>query len=99
MSFSPITGLVYLPIHDVKQHSLVRTSFLKRGKLRGLGSGAANPRAGSVEQPIATNSAILSTAGNLVFQGEGTGEFAAYSADGGRKCGPSKRDRPFIRCQ
>ncbi|MGE5109618.1 MAG: c-type cytochrome, partial [Acidobacteriaceae bacterium] len=39
----------------------------------------------SVEQPIAINSSTLSTAGNLVFQGQGTGEFAAYSADAGRK--------------
>jgi quinohemoprotein ethanol dehydrogenase len=28
---------------------------------------------------------VLSTAGNLVFHGEGTGEFAAYAADTGRK--------------
>ena len=39
----------------------------------------------SVTEPIATNGAVLSTAGNLVFQGQGTGEFAAYSADSGRK--------------
>jgi hypothetical protein len=26
------------------------------------------------------NGAVLSTAGNLVFQGQGTGEFAAYAA-------------------
>ena len=39
----------------------------------------------SVEQPIAVNSSTLSTAGNLVFQGEGTGEFSAYAADSGKK--------------
>jgi quinohemoprotein ethanol dehydrogenase len=39
----------------------------------------------SVEQPIAVNSSTLSTAGNLVFQGEGTGEFRAYAADSGKK--------------
>jgi len=32
----------------------------------------------SVEEPIATNGGVLSTAGNLVFQGQGTGEFAAF---------------------
>jgi quinohemoprotein ethanol dehydrogenase len=31
------------------------------------------------------NSGVLSTTGNLVFHGEGTGEFAAYAADSGRK--------------
>ena len=39
----------------------------------------------SVEQSIAVNSSTLSTAGNLVFQGEGTGEFSAYAADSGKK--------------
>lgn len=39
----------------------------------------------SVEEPIATNGGVLSTAGNLVFQGQGTGEFAAYSAGNGKK--------------
>ena len=38
-----------------------------------------------MEQPIAVNSSTLSTAGNLVFQGEGTGEFSAYAADSGKK--------------
>jgi quinohemoprotein ethanol dehydrogenase len=39
----------------------------------------------SVEHPVIVNGGVLSTAGNLVFQGEGTGEFAAYAADSGRK--------------
>jgi quinohemoprotein ethanol dehydrogenase len=39
----------------------------------------------SVEEEIATNGGMLSTAGNLVFQGQGTGEFAAYAADTGKK--------------
>src|SRR5258708_12741264 len=39
----------------------------------------------SVEEQIATNGGVLSTAGNLVFQGQGTGEFAAYAADSGKK--------------
>jgi quinohemoprotein ethanol dehydrogenase len=38
-----------------------------------------------VEEPIATNGGVLSTAGNLVFQGQGNGEFAAYAADSGKK--------------
>ena len=39
----------------------------------------------TAEEPIATNGGVLSTAGNLVFQGQGTGEFAAYAADNGKK--------------
>ena len=39
----------------------------------------------SVEHRVVVNSGVLSTAGNLVFQGEGTGEFAAYSAVDGAK--------------
>jgi len=35
----------------------------------------------SVEEPIATNGGVLSTGGQSVFQGQGTGEFAAFAAD------------------
>src|SRR6202043_3503960 len=38
----------------------------------------------SVLEQIATNGGVLSTAGNVVFQGQGTGEFAAYAADSGK---------------
>jgi quinohemoprotein ethanol dehydrogenase len=38
----------------------------------------------SVPQLLPTNSGVLSTAGNLVFQGEGTGVFEAFAADTGR---------------
>ncbi|HEX8783091.1 MAG TPA: PQQ-dependent dehydrogenase, methanol/ethanol family, partial [Steroidobacteraceae bacterium] len=34
---------------------------------------------------VGTNGGVLSTAGNLVFEGRGTGEFAAYRADSGEK--------------
>jgi mono/diheme cytochrome c family protein len=39
----------------------------------------------SVMRRFPTNGGVLSTAGNLVFQGEGAGEFAAFSADKGQK--------------
>lgn len=38
-----------------------------------------------VKQPTISNGGVLSTAGNLVFQGTGDGRFAAYSADKGEK--------------
>ncbi|HLK19736.1 MAG TPA: PQQ-binding-like beta-propeller repeat protein [Bryobacteraceae bacterium] len=84
MSYSPLTGLVYLPLHDVKKHSLAPHEFPEEGKLLAWDPVSESAR-WVVEQPIATNSGVLSTAGNLVFQGEGTGEFAAYSADSGKK--------------
>jgi quinohemoprotein ethanol dehydrogenase len=34
---------------------------------------------------VGTNGGVLSTAGNLVFEGTGTGEFVAYRADSGEK--------------
>jgi quinohemoprotein ethanol dehydrogenase len=84
MSYSPITGLVYLPLHDPKERPLTGDEFPEEGKLL-----AWDPRTQSVRwsvtEPIATNSAVLSTAGNLVFQGQGTGEFSAYAADSGHK--------------
>lgn len=38
-----------------------------------------------VDEEVGTNGGVLSTAGNLVFQGTGTGDFAAYRADTGEK--------------
>ena len=84
MSYSPLTGLVYIPVHDVKAHTLAPDEFPEEGKLLAWDPVSESAR-WVVEQPIATNSGVLSTAGNLVFQGEGTGEFAAYTADSGRK--------------
>lgn len=84
MSFSPLTGLVYLPMHDVKSHTVAPNEFPEEGKLLAWDPVKESAR-WTVEQPIATNSGVLSTAGNLVFQGEGTGEFAAYAADKGNK--------------
>lgn len=84
MSYSPITGLVYLPLHDPKKTPLKPGEFPEEGKLLAWDPVSQSSR-WSVDEPIATNSAVLSTAGNLVFQGQGTGEFAAYAADSGRK--------------
>jgi quinohemoprotein ethanol dehydrogenase len=84
MSFSPITGLVYLPLHDPKLQPLTPGEFPEEGKLVAWDPVSQSVR-WTVTEPIATNSAVLSTAGNLVFQGEGTGEFAAYTADSGHK--------------
>jgi quinohemoprotein ethanol dehydrogenase len=38
-----------------------------------------------VTLPVEINGGVLTTAGNLVFHGDASGEFAAYAADTGRK--------------
>ena len=96
MSYSPVTGLVYVPTTD----RAISLQPAAHGEERRPGEGAwaaafdgrlvawdpvSESVRWSVEQPIAVNSSTLSTAGNLVFQGEGTGEFSAYAADSGKK--------------
>ena len=93
MSYSPVTGLVYVPTTD-RRATLETPPNSEQDQTRGEGAWAAafdgrlvawDPASQSVrwsvEQPIAVNSSTLSTAGNLVFQGE----FSAYAADSGKK--------------
>jgi len=84
MSFSPVTGLVYIPAHSRRSGEPAPGEFPEIGKLIAWDPVSQSER-WSVEQKISTNSGTLATAGNLVFQGEGTGEFSAYTADQGRK--------------
>ncbi len=84
MSFSAVTGLVYIPLTDTRNRKPAPGQTLLGGRLLAWDPVSQSAR-WSVEQPIAVNGGVLSTAGNLVFEGEGTGEFAAYSADAGRK--------------
>jgi len=96
MSYSPVTGLVYVPATD--RRSALQAPADGEEETRGEGAWASafdgrlvawDPVSESVrwsvEQPMAVNGSTLSTAGNLVFQGEGTGEFSAYAADSGKK--------------
>lgn len=101
MSYSPVTGLVYIPTTD--RRSSIRSSTrssTEPAQEEPVGEGAwagafdgrlvawdpvSESARWSAELPIAVNSSVLSTAGNLVFQGEGTGEFDAYAADSGKK--------------
>ena len=89
MSYHPGTGLVYIPATDRKPntHAPVETGewmAQTEGRLIAWDPVAQSER-WSVEEQIATNGGVLSTAGNLVFQGQGTGEFAAFTADTGKK--------------
>jgi quinohemoprotein ethanol dehydrogenase len=98
MSYSPETGLVYIPTTD--RRSSIPSSSRATPQDEPMGEGAwaggfdgrlvawdpvSESGRWSAELPIAVNSSVLSTAGNLVFQGEGTGEFVAYAADSGKK--------------
>ncbi|HUO16467.1 MAG TPA: PQQ-binding-like beta-propeller repeat protein [Verrucomicrobiae bacterium] len=89
MSYDAGTGLVYIPATDRKPetHAEVETGEWMQqteGRLVAWNPVSQSER-WSVEEEIATNGGVLSTAGNLVFQGQGTGEFAAYTADTGKK--------------
>ncbi|WP_016744192.1 PQQ-dependent dehydrogenase, methanol/ethanol family [Rhizorhabdus wittichii] len=63
-----------------------------RRQIRGMMGGAlvawdpkARKRVWSVPMPLPWNGGVLSTASGLVFQGNGTGDFAAYDATSGKK--------------
>ncbi len=84
MSYNPDTGLVYVPIMDMRRGAVVPNAYPMVGRLLAWDPVRQAPR-WSVEHPIIVNSGVLSTAGNLVFQGQGSGEFDAYAADSGQK--------------
>jgi quinohemoprotein ethanol dehydrogenase len=89
MSYSTLTGLVYIPTTDRKADAKAAVESGEsgvglEGRLIAWDPVTQSAR-WSVEEPIATNGGVLSTAGNLVFQGQGTGEFAAYAADSGKQ--------------
>jgi quinohemoprotein ethanol dehydrogenase len=83
MSYDPRTGLVYIPTYDAATTAEGRPR-VSAGRLVAWNPVTESAR-WSIQQTLPTNSGVLSTAGNLVFQGEGTGEFDAYSADHGDK--------------
>lgn len=89
MSYNALTGLVYIPTTDRRPASrgpVESGEWMQdtEGRLIAWDPLTQSVR-WSVEEPIATNGGVLSTAGNLVFQGQGNGEFAAYAADSGKK--------------
>lgn len=85
MSFNPATRLLYIPIMDRRRAPPPSPDALPMvGRLVAWDPDTLSTR-WSVEHPLIINSGVLSTGGNLVFQGQGTGEFAAYAADTGRK--------------
>ncbi len=83
MSYDPLTGLVYIPGYDVRPDRRPGQTP-QEGKLFAWDPGSQEVR-WFVPEPLQTNSGVLSTAGNLVFQGEGTGAFEAFAADSGHR--------------
>jgi quinohemoprotein ethanol dehydrogenase len=114
MSFSPKTGLVYIPVNEAAFGYTPETSFVAepRGMNNGLDKLAGDlPDDAGVRAQIKSslkgyvvawnpslaleawridlkgpwNGGLLSTAGNLLFQGNASGEFVAYRADSGER--------------
>jgi quinohemoprotein ethanol dehydrogenase len=107
MSFSPDTGLVYVPARDSGMVYAIDDDFqpvvgrwnlgldhLKasevpppppdKGFLKALDP-VSQTEVWSIPQSGVFNGGVLSTAGNLVFQGTADGRLVAYSADKGKK--------------
>jgi quinohemoprotein ethanol dehydrogenase len=83
MSYNPITRLVYIPTYDDVERP---NGYQNQASGRLIAWDPLTESARwTVPQPLSTNSGVLSTAGNLVFQGQGTGEFDVYAADRGQK--------------
>jgi len=114
MSFSPATGLVYLPVMDAGFVFIADRSFQRKqfgwntGVDFNAGSLPEDPKAIagiqtqlkgrlSAWDPVAQrevwrveyshpwNGGVLATAGNLVFQGNSMGDFAAFEAHDGKR--------------
>ena len=114
MSYSPLTGLVYIPVNEsgfeykspdhfamsqlagnfgldmvaagMPQDPKIKQAILAsvKGKLLAWDP-VRQKSAWAVERPGPWNGGVLSTAGNLVFEGTAGGNFEAYRADNGQK--------------
>ena len=114
MSFSPKTGLVYIPANEAAQPYLAEKNWKPsaigmqfgmdaatvampadakvRAEARAATTGkllawdpVTQTEKWSVPYPGPWNGGVLSTAGNLVFQGTAGAEFRAYAADTGKQ--------------
>jgi len=113
MTYSPDTGLVYIPVLDLsfsyaqdnafkyqpgewntgvdfmqtapsKDPDVLMSNLSKvRGHLAAWDP-VTQQEVWRVEHPTSWNGGLVSTAGNLVFQGLSDGKFAAYAADSGK---------------
>jgi quinohemoprotein ethanol dehydrogenase len=114
MSYSPLTGLVYIPVQDtgllykspeqfqpkklagnygidvvaagMPQDAAIKKAILDsvKGRLAAWDP-VQQKQVWAVERPGPWNGGVLSTAGNLVFEGTASGNFEAYRADTGER--------------
>lgn len=114
MSYSPLTGMVYIPVNDVgfeyksvdnfeekklapnygidvvaagmPQDPKIKKAILDtvKGKLVAWDP-LKQTAVWTIERPGPWNGGVLSTAGNLVFEGTAAGNFEAYRADTGQR--------------
>ncbi|MEO8016637.1 MAG: PQQ-binding-like beta-propeller repeat protein [Pseudomonadota bacterium] len=85
-SFSPATGLVYLPTTELPAENPEGDASADAGKSALLAWDPAKQRAAWAQPtPGAYSGGVLSTAGDLVFQGEADGHITGYSAAEGRR--------------
>ena len=89
MSYDPLTALVYIPTTDRASATEAPVEAGESGqglfgRLIAWDPLTQKPR-WSVQEDIAVNGGVLSTAGNLVFQVQFTVEFDDYAADTGNK--------------
>jgi quinohemoprotein ethanol dehydrogenase len=85
MSYSHTTGLTYVPMYEYVPHEWAGCEEDCLGGRLVAWDPLKQLARWFVRQPLAFNGGVLSTAGNLVFEGQGTGEFCAYTADSGRQ--------------
>lgn len=92
-SYSPKTGLVYIPAHIMPyelggryaEYGFAEDAVFKNKGLLIAWDPLAQEKRWEVEHPVTMNGGVLSTAGNIVFQGTPSGTFDAYEAKTGKK--------------
>ena len=92
-SYSPKTGFVYIPAHIMPyelggryaEYGFAEDAVFKNKGLLIAWDPLAQEKRWEVEHPVTMNGGVLSTAGNIVFQGTPSGTFDAYEAKTGKK--------------
>ncbi len=112
MAFNPATGLVYIPAQEIGMSYTAQPGFKPAPMGWNLGVATRNldgvkgylsawdpvhkREAWRVAHAGPWNGGVLTTAGNLVAQGDATGEFAVYQADTGARLWSFATQTPVI---
>ena len=92
-SYSPKTGLVYIPAFIMPyelggryaEYGFAEDAVFKNKGLLIAWDPLTQEKRWEVEHPVTMSGGVLSTAGNIVFQGTPSGTFDAYEAKTGKK--------------